>query len=61
MLKIFSFLTLTFVVGTSDPVSSVQGLISRILGNSALDRFQLEVIPADSTTGLDVFEIASSV
>lgn len=42
-----------------DPVSSVTGLVQRVLGTPYVSAFNFSVIPADSQTGLDVFEIAS--
>lgn len=45
--------------GLHDPVGSVQGLISRVLGPQYVSAFQLQVIPADPS-GNDVFELDSS-
>lgn len=43
-----------------DPVGSVQGLITRLLGSEYVALFELEVIPADPETGRDVFELGAS-
>ena len=40
-----------------DPVGSVTGLITRLLGASRVPQFALDVIPADPSTGLDVWEV----
>ena len=45
---------------THDPVAAVRGLITRVLGAPVLAHFQLETIPADPASGLDVFEMDSS-
>jgi len=42
-----------------DPVTAVQGLVRRVLGDNYLPVFRFEVIPADSKTGHDVFELDS--
>ena len=39
-----------------DPLPAIQGLISRILGPSYVDKFTYEVIPSDQR-GDDVFEV----
>ncbi len=44
----------------ADPVTSATGLLSRLLGPAAVPLFKLEAIPADSATGLDVFEMDAS-
>lgn len=43
-----------------DPIAAAQGLITRLLGSRYVAAFQLELIPADPSTGRDVFEIDSS-
>ena len=42
-------------VGT--PVSSIEGLVSRILGRGYVSQFEYEVLQPDPATGHDVFEI----
>ena len=59
MAPTFLFLALLSSV-TADPVSSATGLLTRLLGPSAVPLFKLEAIPADPATGLDVFEADSS-
>ena len=46
--------------GQADPIASVEGLISRVLGPEYLTQFALQVIPADPTTKHDVFELEAS-
>ena len=41
----------------ADPVQSVEGLISRVIGAAYIPLFSLSVIPADPTTSRDVFEL----
>ena len=48
---------LYFARAAADPVMSATGLLSRLLGPDAVPLFQLEAIPSDPTTGLDVFEM----
>ena len=48
---------LYFARAAADPVTSATGLLSRLLGPDAVPLFQLEAIPSDPTTGLDVFEM----
>lgn len=43
-----------------DPITAIEGLVSRILGKEHVTRFVFEVIPPDQTTGHDVFEIAAN-
>lgn len=45
--------------GLHDPLSAVQGLIGRVLGAQYIPSFELVVVPADPTTGADVFEVDS--
>jgi len=45
--------------GLHDPIGSVQGLITRLLGSEYLSSFQLNIIPSDPLTNNDVFEISS--
>lgn len=40
-----------------DPVSSIEGLVSRVLGQKYVSQLEYEVIPPDPATGHDVFEI----
>lgn len=42
-----------------DPISAVQGLVSRLLGKDYVNQFQYEVIPRDQ--GRDVYEVDTSV
>ena len=42
-------------VGT--PISSIEGLVSRILGKEYVSQFEYEVIPPDPASGHDVFVI----
>jgi alpha-N-acetylglucosaminidase len=46
--------------GLHDPVGSVQGLITRLLGPAYLPSFALIPIPRDNATGYDVFELDSN-
>ena len=43
--------------GLHDPIGSVSGLITRLLGAQVLPLFQLEIIPRDAASGNDVYEI----
>ena len=43
---------------THDPLGSVKGLVFRKLGYEYVDAFSYEVIPADSESGHDVFEVS---
>lgn len=43
-----------------DPIGSVQGLITRLLGAHYVPLFQLEVISEDPASGRDVFELGVS-
>ena len=40
-----------------DPISAVTGLVSRVLGPTYTTAFNFSVIPADESTGNDVFEL----
>ena len=40
-----------------DPVTAIEGLVSRILGEKYVAEFVYEVIPPDSVSGHDIFEI----
>ena len=42
-----------------NPLPAVQGLVSRILGSSYVDKFTYEIIPADQH-GNDVFEVEAN-
>ena len=54
------FLCLNSALAVADPVSAAKGLIGRVLGADAVPLFQLEAIPADPSTGLDVYETGSA-
>ena len=40
-----------------DPISAVSGLVSRVLGPTYISSFNFSVIPPDTATGNDVFEL----
>jgi alpha-N-acetylglucosaminidase len=56
-MALFLLCALFFARAAADPVSSATGLLSRLLGPAAVNLFQLEAIPSDPATGLDVFEM----
>jgi len=43
--------------GLHDPIGSVQGLVSRLLGDEYVSSFSFSVIDKDPSTGNDVFEL----
>ena len=43
-----------------DPISSIEGLVSRILGKEYVSQFVYEIIAPDPASGRDVFEIGTS-
>jgi hypothetical protein len=43
--------------GLHDPIGSVQGLVSRLLGNEYVSSFSFSVIDKDPSSGNDVFEL----
>lgn len=43
-----------------DPITAIEGLVSRILGKEYVTLFVFEVINPDPVTGHDVFEIATN-
>jgi alpha-N-acetylglucosaminidase len=50
-----------FVTPPHDPVSSTQGLVSRVLGPQYVAAFSVAVIPPDAATGRDAFEIGAAL
>ena len=44
-------------VSVGDPLQSIQGLVSRVLGEKYVSQFVYQVIPPDPVSGHDVFEI----
>ena len=63
MAKLFVLVSLSLLFGAArsypepvgDPIPAIQGLVSRILGESYIDKFDYEII--SSYDGKDVFEI----
>ena len=43
-----------------DPTAAIEGLVTRILGASYVDKFVFKVIPADEN-GFDVFELTADL
>lgn len=40
-----------------DPLPAIEGLVARLLGPEWMGRFSYEVVPPDSRSGMDVFEV----